>query len=150
MCQHTTASPGMKYAIYTNIIACLFILLFSYAAVSKILDYENFHLELSSFPYLPDAIKYFAWLVPLSEFVIILFLILPRYRLAGFYTAILLLIIFTVYLFMVLLFAPHIPCSCGGILQKLSWKAHIIFNSCWILLGVTGMWLEKKHLKNEF
>lgn len=150
MCLHTTASPGMKYSTYTNIIACLFILLFSYASVSKILDYENFNIQLSSFPYLPDAIKYFAWLVPLSEFIIIVLLLLPRYRLTGFYTSTLLLIIFTVYLFVVLMFAPHIPCSCGGILERLSWNAHIIFNICWILLGVTGVLLEKKHLKNEF
>ncbi len=140
----------MKYSVYTNTIACLFILLFSYAAVSKILDYENFSIQLSSFPYLPDTIKYFAWLVPSSEFAIIVLLLLPRYRLTGFYVAILLLMIFTVYLFMVIMYAPHIPCSCGGILQRLSWNAHIIFNSCWILLGVTGVWLEKKHLKNEF
>jgi len=136
----------MKSSFVTNIIAALFILLFTYAAISKILDYENFSMQLSVFPYLPHFIKYFAGVIPLSELMIVALLMLHRYRLAGFYASLLLLIFFTFYLFAVIMFAPGIPCTCGGILQELSWKAHIIFNACFIGLGLIGIWLEKKLL----
>lgn len=139
----------MRYSFATSIISALFILLFTYTAISKILDYENFKIQLSSFPYLPFFIKYFVWVIPLSELIIVALLTLYPRRLAGFYASTFLLILFTIYLFAVIMFAPDIPCTCGGILQQLSWKAHIIFNSSFILLGLIGIWLEKLKRKTS-
>jgi hypothetical protein len=35
---------------------------------------------------------------------------------------------FTTYIILILNFSSFIPCSCGGILEKLGWTEHLIFN----------------------
>jgi hypothetical protein len=41
-------------------------------------------------------------------------------------------------------FDKNLPCSCGGIISKLSWKQHIIFNLFFIVLSVIGIRFQKR------
>ncbi len=138
---------GMKNRFFPRLISGLFIFLFAYAATEKILDYSNFSYQLGRFPFFPVFLNQTAWLIPLVEYLAIFLLLFPSLRLAGLYLASGLMVLFTVYLGGVILFAPKIPCSCGGILEQLSWGKHILFNLCWILLGLAGIVLEKKYQK---
>ncbi|SHN11971.1 MauE/DoxX family redox-associated membrane protein [Flavobacterium xinjiangense] len=131
----------VNVSIKNNILDCiclLYILLFVYAAVSKLLDFQNFQAQLGQSPLLSAFTGIVSWVVPIAELFIALLLIFPKYRLAGLFSAFSLMVLFTTYIIIILNFSSFIPCSCGGILEKLGWTEHLIFNIGFILLAVIG------------
>jgi uncharacterized membrane protein YphA (DoxX/SURF4 family) len=128
-----------------ELIAVLLIILFIYTASSKLLDIDAFRKQMLNQP-LPDAMKQnLVWLVPVSEITTSVLLIIKSARLYGFVLAFLLMLAFTLYVGLILAntFA-YIPCSCGGILNTLSWEAHLIFNIVFTLLALAGIIIERK------
>lgn len=129
----------------------LFILLFVYAALSKVLDYETFSLQLAQSPLLSAYAEIIALSVPSLEVIIALLLVIPRFRILGLYAAFTLMVMFTAYIYIILNFSDFVPCSCGGVLEKLSWTQHLIFNVALIILAgvavlVAGLYSSKKTL----
>lgn len=129
----------------TELIAILLIVLFIYTASSKLLDIAAFRKQMLNQP-LPETLKQnLVWLVPVSEITTSIFLIFKRLRLYGFLLAFLLMLAFTFYVSLILAKAfSYIPCSCGGILNTLSWEAHLIFNIVCTLLALAGIIIERK------
>lgn len=124
---------------YTYTVALLFVMLFTYAAVSKILDFENFQVQLGQSPLLSAFAGLVAYAIPTAELVISCLLLSSRYRMIGLFTAYCLMSMFTAYIYIILNYSSFIPCSCGGILEDLSWNQHIIFNVAFIILAGTGL-----------
>ena len=128
----------------------LYILLFVYAAVSKLIDFENFQVQLGQSPLLSAFAGPIAWIVPIVEIVISGLLIFPKARLIGLFAAFFLMVMFTAYILIILNFSSFVPCSCGGILEKMSWKTHMVFNIIFIMLAVAAILLiQKNNDKNE-
>lgn len=119
----------------------LFVLLFVYAATSKVLDFQHFRIELGQSPLLSAFADWFSILVPSVEYIICLLLIIPRFKLIGLFSAYGLMVMFTVYIFIILNYTSFVPCSCGGVLEKLDWKSHMIFNLVFVFLGLLGVLL---------
>ena len=46
---------------------------------------------------------------------------------------------FTVYIYLILNYSDFVPCSCGGILEKLGWTEHLIFNGICVIMGVVAI-----------
>jgi len=113
----------------------LFVFLFLYAAISKLLDFETFTVQLAQSPLLSAYAGFIAWAVPGIEIGIALLLIFERFRLFALNAAITLMVMFTAYIYIILNFSDFVPCSCGGVLEKLSWTQHLIFNIFFILLA---------------
>lgn len=134
----------MKRSTITEIIAALLILLWVYAAVSKLTTFNTFRIQLSKSPMLTGFADIVAILAPLFELIIAGALALPRWRLAGLYASLFLLLFFTAYLIAILNFSYYIPCSCGGILGNLSWQAHIVFNLGYALSAAAGIVLHTR------
>lgn len=109
-------------------VSYLFILLFVYAAVSKLLDFETFETQLGQSPLLSAYAKPIAIGVPFIELLISLFLMFKRYRRIALYASFSLMVMFTTYIYIILNFSDFIPCSCGGVLEKMSWTQHLWFN----------------------
>ena len=128
-----------------EVICCLFIFLFVYAAVSKLLDYEQFQRQLKQLPELGDFIGRVAWSIPVWEIGISLLLAWPKTRLSGFYSGLGILLIFTAYITGILFFSPYLPCSCGGLINLLSWNEHLLFNLVCIAFISFGIYLLRKH-----
>lgn len=124
-----------------EIICLLYILLFVYAAVSKLLDFENFQVQLGQSPLLSAFAGWVSWGVPIVELIIALFLLVPRFRLVGLFAAFSLMVMFTTYIIIILNYSSSIPCSCGGILENLDWTEHLVFNILFVLLAFTGIML---------
>src|ERR1044072_4988425 len=103
----------MKKKTVVDIIAYLFIILFIYASVNKLLDYDSFSTELGKSPLLTAFAGYVAWAVPAVELVVVILLTVPKWMLAGFYAAFSLMTMFTAYIVAILNFSDSIPCSCG-------------------------------------
>ncbi len=118
----------MNNSVVVEIICILYIMLYVYAAVNKFIDFQNFQIQLAQSPLLTSFASLVSWAVPVTELVIALLLCIPRYRLIALYAAFALMVMFTAYIIIILNFSPFVPCSCGGILEKLNWTEHLIFN----------------------
>lgn len=129
----------MKKAIAIEIICFLFIMLFMYAAVSKLMDYQKFTVQIGQSPLLTGFGGSIPWLVISTEILVSILLIIPRFRLFALFGSFILMNMFTAYIVAILNFSPYVPCSCGGILEKLGWTEHLIFNFGFIALALTGI-----------
>lgn len=124
-----------------EIVCLLYVLLFIYAATSKLLDFQHFKIELGQSPLLSAFAEWVAVLVPAAEYITCLLLIIPRFRLIGLFFAYGLMVMFTAYIFIILNYTSFVPCSCGGVLEKLDWKSHMIFNLLFVFFAVLGILL---------
>jgi hypothetical protein len=139
----------MKTKIIVEVISFLYITLFIYAAMTKILDYEKFQVQLNQSPLLMAFTNWIAIGIPAIELLIAALLITSRYRLIAFYMSFTLMVVFTVYILVILSFADHVPCSCGGILEKMGWTEHLFFNIAFVALAAWAVLLNTKNQKNS-
>lgn len=134
----------MKKAVIIEIIAFVFIVLFVYAAGNKLVDIQKFRVQIGQSPLLTEIAPFISWFIPGAEILIAIMLAVVRFRLMGLYASFTLMVIFTAYIIIILNFSKHIPCSCGGVLEKLGWAEHLIFNIAFVILGLAGIILESK------
>lgn len=116
-------------------VSLVFILLFVYAAVSKLLDFETFQVQLAQSPLLSAYAGILVWVVPVIELVIAVLLFMDRTRIFGIHGFFFMMVLFSVYIFFILKFADFVPCSCGGVLEKMSWNQHLIFNLFFVVIS---------------
>lgn len=127
--------------IYT--VAILHIMLFTYAAISKILDFQNFRAQLGQSPLLSIFAEVVSIAVPSIEILLSVLLMIPKIRIRALQYSCFLMFMFTVYIVMILNFTSFIPCSCGGVLEKLGWSEHLIFNIIFVVLGLSAIAFSK-------
>lgn len=131
-------TPSFK-KIAVEIICYLYILLFVYAAVSKLIDYENFEVQIGQSPLLSVYAKFVSIGVLVMEILIAVILSIRGLRILGLYLAFNLMIMFTAYIVLILNYTTHVPCSCGGILEDMGWNEHLWFNICFIILAAAAI-----------
>lgn len=130
-----------KKSVILEVISFSFIILFVYAAVTKLLDYEKFTVQIGQSPLLTDIAGFVGWFIPSIEIVIAVMLGFIRTRLMGLYGAFAMMVMFTGYIIAILGFSEDIPCSCGGVLEKLGWKEHLVFNIAFVVIALAGILL---------
>lgn len=130
----------MKRFLPINLIALAFIFLFSYAALIKLLDHEKFVIDISKSPLLTDYAVLISYAIPSIELICCVMLAFTR--VSGLYVAFTLMTLFTVYIIAILQFSYYIPCSCGGILQSMGWKEHLVFNIAFMMLAVLAVIMQ--------
>lgn len=143
----TASAPGYKKKmskIIVEVICMLFVFLFVYTAVSKVMDYQNFKAVIGQSPIVTNFAGPLSIAVPLLEIVISLLIIVPKWRLMGLYASFALMVLFTTYIVILVSFSEDIPCSCGGVISRMSWQEHIVFNIFFVLLAFVGMILQTK------
>jgi uncharacterized membrane protein YphA (DoxX/SURF4 family) len=129
----------MKKLPVTEITSSLLILLFAYTAISKLFNYRTFARTLSESPLIHNGADTIAWLLPATELVVVLLLFFDASRKAGLYVSLCLLIVFSLYIYGMLLFVDDLPCNCGGVLNKMSWKQHLFFNAGFLVINLIGI-----------
>lgn len=134
----------MKRNTIIEVIASLLVLLFIYAALSKLFDYKNFRTQLSRSPFLTNFSGMTAWMLPMGELLVVGALLFKPTRWIGLYASLFLMTMFSVYIYLMLNYSSYIPCSCGGILSKMGWKDHFLFNLLFVVLSIAGIWLESR------
>ena len=135
----------MKRQIAIEIICFLFIVLFVYAAVNKILAFQKFTVQIGQSPLLTGFGNFIPALVIFLELGTSALIALPGARIFGLYAAFSLITMFTAYIIAILNFSSFIPCSCGGVLEKLKWTDHLIFNFAFLLLAFVALMLYPRH-----
>jgi hypothetical protein len=139
----------MKKSVLIDAISCLYIFLYIYTGVNKILDLHTFKSALLRSPLLKFIAPELSIFIPILELIIATFLVLPlinpntKFKRLGLFSATILMGIFTVYIGYMLYFSSDRPCSCGGIISLMNWHQHLYFNSICTLLGLIGIWLNK-------
>jgi uncharacterized membrane protein YphA (DoxX/SURF4 family) len=131
-----------KRVVVVDVICALVILLFVYAAVTKLLDYQKFRVQIGQSPLLTAFAGWVAWLVPAVELIISALLVTLRFRLLALYASFGLMVMFTAYIIAITQFSDYIPCSCGGVLEKLNWTEHLVFNLAFVVLTLLAIVLH--------
>jgi len=122
--------------IYLETVSCVFIVLFTYAAISKLIDHESFIIQLGQSPLFTSVAIWVSWIVPAVEIMVSIGLALPGTRMVALYASFTLMVLFTAYIIAILNLDGHIPCSCGGVLESMGWKEHLVFNIGFTLLAM--------------
>lgn len=125
--------------LIVDIICYAFFILFLYASTSKLIDYEKSELQMSKSPIITDFAPILVWLVPTLEIIIAIMLLIPRTLMVALYASLAMMSLFTAYIIAILYFTDTIPCSCGGVLERLGWGEHLVFNIIFIVLAITAI-----------
>lgn len=138
----------MKKEDIITICRLLLTLLWVYVAVSKLLNYDTFKFALNRQPLPLWSVPVLAIALPLVELGAAILLSLEKSRTLGFLISLILMIAFTLYVGLALSGAfGRIPCSCGGIISKLKWKGHFVFNICYTIIAWVGWHLQSNNTK---
>ena len=130
-------------SIIVDVTVYSFIILFIYTATSKIQSFKSFELVLSKSVLIGKYSTLVAWTVPSLEIVISALLIVPFTRKWGLFSALAIMLVFTIYLIYMINSGSQLICTCGGVLSSLTWKQHIWFNAVFIALALAGVKLYK-------
>jgi len=141
----------MKKTLLLDIISSLFIILFLYTGVWKLLDQAIFRAALSKLPVITHYEATIGIFIPVLEVLIAVSLLSAMLkenkvlRKWGFVSSFILMALFTLYVgYMLLNYAGRLPCSCGGIMRLMNWPQHFYFNAVFTLLALVGLILNKK------
>ncbi|MDE3183126.1 MAG: hypothetical protein KGM16_06875 [Bacteroidota bacterium] len=129
----------VKKTIVPDIISALFILLFVYTAITKLIEHESFIAVLSQSPLIGINATILSWVLPILEIFTAMLLFIPTMRKWGFASSLILMLIFTGYITYMISFARHLPCSCGGVISAMTWPEHLIFNIFFTALACIGL-----------
>lgn len=129
---------------FTELTAALLVLLLLYTAVTKLKDRDGFVAAMAHNPLLSGYTYLLSWLIPLLEVTIVVLLFLPRWRRTGLLTGSILMAVFTGYVAYMLLDGTELPCTCGGILQQMSWLQHFWFNFSFTIIALLSFFLSPK------
>lgn len=129
----------MMRKVIAEIIALLYVCLMLYTALHKLIDYNLTREQMAMMPLLTPIAAVMVWLLPTTEIVIAALLFIPRTRIAGLKVVTALMIFFCLYIIYMMLYHEELPCSCGGLLEILSWPQHLIFNGAFIALGLIAL-----------
>jgi len=117
----------------------LLVLLWTYTATSKIGDLPEFRAQLHKQPISNEVAQILAFALPAGELMVAVFLVFQRTRLIGMIASVILMTVFTTYIILALTRNfEKMPCSCGGVLNILTWRAHLIFNILFLALAMAG------------
>jgi hypothetical protein len=129
--------------VVQEICSFLLIFLFVYTASSKLLRLDEFRIRLSLFPRIGGQAGVIAWFLPVLELIISALLFFPATRRKGFFASLFLLLVFTVYLGTMVGTQRKLPCTCGGVLNQMTWRQHIVFNIFFMVVSLTGILYER-------
>lgn len=133
----------MKKHIIIEVIASLFILLFLYTALMKLIDHASFKNTLRQSPLMLNFASIVTIILPIAELLISLALFFERTRKLGLYGSLLLMSLFSFYVGYMIRYSPSLPCSCGGIIRQMNWHQHLYFNVLFSFLALAGIWLNR-------
>lgn len=118
-----------------NVICFMLILLWVYAAISKLIDYPTARGEMLNQVFPKKTALFLVWAVPTCELVTALLLSIPLTVYVGFKISFGLLVCFTIYIALGLIHVfSRVPCTCGGVISQMSWGEHLAFNLFFLAL----------------
>jgi len=130
---------SMKRSFLADAISFLFIFLFLYTGVLKLTATQTFREQLSTSPLMSSLSGIITWALPIGEILLSILLFIPKTRLKALYVAAGLMSLFTLYVVYALFIVDQPTCSCGGIIENLSPKQHLLFNGACVILSLIAI-----------
>jgi uncharacterized membrane protein YphA (DoxX/SURF4 family) len=134
----------MKKQTIVELISLFYVCLFLYTGVSKLMEIDLMQEQLLDIPLFSPIASIAAIGVPIVELVIAFLLFLPQTRILGLWGSLAMMSVFTFYIVYILNYNDDLPCTCGGIIQKLSWPQHLVFNLVSVGLIFGAITLNRK------
>ncbi|OOQ61930.1 MauE/DoxX family redox-associated membrane protein [Mucilaginibacter pedocola] len=130
-------------------ISALLIVLYTYTAFSKLLAFDIFKQQMYNQTLPKWAAGIIIWTLPGVELVTAFLIFKNRSRLYGYIASSILMTLFTGYVALVLAgYFGWMPCSCGGVIQSMDWKTHLLFNIFFLLLSLTGIYIINRERRS--
>ena len=139
----------MKTTTIIAVITYSFVFLFVYTSLSKLIAWDYYLYDLKRSPLLKSHATLIAAIVPVAELLVAAMLLSDRSRMYGLIGSLILMMLFTLYVAYVLAFTTARPCTCGGIIREMSWVGHMVFNSGFLLLALSGVYLQNNITKHS-
>jgi putative oxidoreductase len=119
-----------------------YIMTYVYAAVSKLLLFQVFVLQINQQPFDDKYTPLLVILIPMVEIMLTLMLIIPTFKRLGLYLSTGLMLCFTIYIVLIELnYFGGVPCSCAGVIPSFTWPQHLIFNLVLLAIGGIGIYI---------
>jgi hypothetical protein len=134
----------MKRTVFSDSITVFFALLFLYTGLIKLMEIQTFRQQLSASPFLGPLSSIVTWILPIGEILLSIALLIPKWRLKGLYATFVVMAIFTSYVCVISLSGNKASCNCGGIIEDLTMKQHILFNSSCLILSAIGILIVRR------
>ncbi len=87
--------------------------------------------------------------LPVSELLLSFALLIPATTRIALFISLALLLTFTGYLIISLFNHYDLPCTCGGVIQQLTWKQHVLFNTAFIAINIVAIYRLRIHHKKS-
>jgi hypothetical protein len=114
------------------------------------MDFKTFIGEMRNQPLPASWAPFLVWFIPCTEILLSILLIFERTRLLGLYGSLVLMGLFTIYASAILLhFFPRVPCSCGGIIKRLTWGQHLALNLFFVGISLSGVLIQRRKYFNS-
>lgn len=132
--------------VLIELISILFVVLWLYTGLNKLLDYNAFKSQLEKSPFVEHFSGFISLAMPAGEMFLGAMLVYKTSRLFGLYLSFALMLLFTGYVWLMLNYAYDLPCSCGGIVSQLSWSEHLWFNIGFTSLSMIAIFFNNKYI----
>lgn len=125
---------------FVIIISIMLIIMWAYAAISKLLNLTDFKQALATQVFPKWIGKILVWVLPITELAVVGLLLFQKTQLLGMYASFGMMLLFTLYVGGTVfnIYERH-PCACGGLFAKLGWKKHFRVNIFLTLLSIAGI-----------
>ena len=133
---------------YIDGIAAAFVFLYLYTGITKAIHHQEFLGSMLHIPLIAGHALLLSILIPLFEISISVLLFISRTRFIGLIGATLLMLSFTIYVIYIYTSPQPLPCTCGGIIQQMGWKVHLMFNTSFTIASVFATLLHIRY--NDF
>jgi len=135
-----------KHSYAITFLQCLVFFLYLYSGITKTMGFGLFVNSLDKSLFFSDFnTKFIGTSVIAAEFAIPVLLFFESTALYGYLLSFLLLLLFTAYIVLMFQLSPFLPCSCGGLIEALSWRQHIFFNLAF--MGISLLLFFNKNKK---
>jgi len=124
----------------TEMIVDLLAILWIYAAMSKLWDFTKYRKEIY-LQVIPSFVKVLViYGLPTVELIVATGLLIKQFYRPSLYASSALLTAFSIYILLALSgLLGRAPCSCGGILENMTWTTHLFFNLTFIALSAIAI-----------
>lgn len=120
-------------------IVFFFVVLFSYAAMKRFLNFRNFRDQLEQAPGLQGYGETAASIIIILHVLPVIFMCLPSFRILGLWMAFGTATLFTAYMGLTLFYSENLPCTCIGLFEKLSWKQNMLLSAVLMNIALAGI-----------
>jgi uncharacterized membrane protein YphA (DoxX/SURF4 family) len=133
-----------KNEILIDCICGLLVFIFLYSGIDKLREHTNFETQIKFIVPYPAMGNILSYAVPAGELITAILITINQTKRTGIYAFISLMTAFTFYIIFMLGSGKNLPCTCGGFINTLSWKQHLVFNIGFILLAAAALYLTRK------